>query len=285
MDAAVMATPGSDAAVADGAPAILDSAPADVFGGIVTLAMFESGSNPCGLAYDHVAGRVWVYPCFGADILGFLPDSTASTPAARGGEMADDVDVDIAPKAFMLGQTLVAEGDLLFINGETAVADIHVVNKQNGMTSMLATAFGGAHVVGGAYHAGRNSFFLVQDRVPGAQDGNRVAEIDLTTGQVLGSFQTTPDFVVNFGDLDVCQSTGHLFVVSSAERTIAEFTTQGTLVNKHPLPAGVTGAAGIDMNNSTGEAWIAGTNGTVWRLSVPCGPYGSSVGGALSSDR
>ncbi len=268
---ASIASPSMDAQGLDAASR--DAATPDAFGEIATQKMFNSGTNPCGMAYDHVANQVWVYPCFGAQIFGFLPDGTASAPAPRGGETADDVDVDIAPKAFTLGQTKVSEGDLLFINGEVGTTEIHAINKSSGSVGNLATVFGNSHVVGGAYHAARNSFFLVQDKVPGLQNGNRVAEVDVITGQVIDSFQTTPNFVVNFGDLDVCQSTGHLFLVSSDETTVAEYTPSGMFLNKYPLPINVKGAAGVGFDDPTGHAWISGTDGTVWQLSMPCPAY------------
>lgn len=261
----------------DGAPLdalgpAADGASPDAFAGIVTQGMFSSNSNPCGLAFDHTENKVWVYPCNGTTLLGFLPDGTPSTPLARGGEVANDVDVDVAPSAFMLGEIAVSQGDVLFINGETETTEIYVINKTSGASDSFAVKFGNSHVVGGAYHAARNTFFLVQDKVPGGENGNRIAEIDVATGEVILSFQTTPNFVVNYGDLDVCQTTGNLLVVSSDENAVAEFGPTGTFLRKHPLPAGVTGSAGIDINDATGEAWISGTNGAVRRLSVPCPP-------------
>jgi hypothetical protein len=247
-----------------------DASRPDAFLQIATQATFASGVQPCGLAYDHVDGRVWVYPCFGAQVLGFKPDGTATTPAPRGGEMANDVDVDVAAKAFTLNQAQVSAGDLLFINGETGPTEIHVIDKVGVTVGTLSTAFGNSHVVGGAYHVARNTFFLVQDKVPGGENGNRVAEINLVTGQVLNSFQTTPNFIVDYGDLEVCQSTGHLFLVSSDEPTVAEFTPAGMFLNEYPLPAGVTGATGIGFDDATGNAWVSGTSGAVWQLSMPC---------------
>jgi hypothetical protein len=139
---------------------------------------------------------------------------------------------------------------------------------------VLTTVFGNSHVVGGAFHPQRGTIFLVQDRVAGAVDGNRIAEIDPETGAVVATFQTTPAFVVNYGDLDVCPSTGHLLVVSSDEATIAEFTPAGTLIAEHPLPDGVTALSGIGIDDSTGDAWVSDTSGIVRRIvGLPCGPF------------
>lgn len=44
------------------------------------------------------------------------------------------------------------------------------------------------------------------------------------TGAVVASFSTMPAFDVNYGDLDICTSSGRLFLVSSNEMTVAEMT-------------------------------------------------------------
>jgi len=98
-----------------------------------------------------------------------------------------------------------------------------------------------------------------------------VAEVDPDTGTVLNTFAIGALFDVNFGDLDVCSATGHLFVVSSAEDRISELTPDGSLVGYHPLPTGVSSLSGIAIAATTGYVWVSGTGGTVWELSgFPC---------------
>lgn len=90
------------------------------------------------------------------------------------------------------------------------------------------------------------------------------------TGTVLASFSTLPDFNVNFGDLEICPETGNLFLVSSTETTLAEFTPAGVLVAEYPLPATVTGLSGLGLATG-GQAWVTSTDGTVLRIDgVPC---------------
>lgn len=249
-----------------------DAGPTDVM--IVEAEQFASGVSPCGLGFDHIAARIWLIPCSSTTINSYLTDGTLDTMIPIAGETPNDVDIDIAPEAFSLTTTVVPEGALLFINGETGVAEIYELDKAGtGTTATLTTEFGASHVVGGAFHSATDTFFLVQDRQVAGEAGNRVEEVDPVTGLILGGFQTTPQFSVNFGDLDVCQSTGNLFVVSSDESTIAEFDVLGNLIDAYSLPAGVSGAAGIDFDDLTGNAWVSGTNGTVWRLSgLPCPP-------------
>ncbi len=227
----------------------------------------------CGVAYDPGAGGVWVYPCFGADIQRYSPTGTYLGAVARPGESANDVDLEIAPTGLQLGATQVPQGALLFINGETGVAEIYALDATTGaVLGSLVTAFGNSHVVGGAYHSGRSTFFLLQDQLPSGGNGNRIAEIDPVSGAVLQSFTTMPSIDVSYGDLDVCASTGNLFVVSSLSASMVEFTPTGGFVAAHALPGTVTEPAGLAVGGGGGELWAGGPVGLVWRMSgPPCG--------------
>lgn len=245
---------------------------------IVTLDSFnptEVGSL-CGIGFD--AGVIWVHDCSGASIHSYATDGTFLASIPRQGESANDVDLDIAPETLTLGTTTVPAGAVLFINGESGPAEIYALDKDTGdLIATLETSFGVSHVVGGAYHPLRDTFFLVQDLVPGVDDENRIAEIDPATGAVMNTFQITATFSVNYGDIEVSNSTGNLFVVSSNESGIGEFTPTGDFVQVHALPSGVTSLSGIALDCATHEAWVSGTGGDVWRLgSVPCTSYMSA---------
>lgn len=233
-------------------------------------------SSNCGLGFDSSAGQVWVHGCFGADVQRYSPTGDALPSVPRGGESANDVDVEVSAQPFTLGSTVLPSDTLLFINGETGPAEIYAIDKATGaILSSLNTAFGVSHVVGGAYHRIRQTLFLVQDLVPAAADRNRIAEVDPISGSVVNTFQITSTFSVNFGDLEVCNSTGNLIVASSDESRLAEYTPTGTLVQYHPLPVGVSSLSGIGIDETTGDIWVASSasGGDVWRLSGgPCAP-------------
>ena len=231
-------------------------------------------SDNCGLGFDSSANEVWIHGCSGLDVQRYSATGTLLSSVPRGGESANDVDVELTSTAFTLASTVIPANSLLFINGETGPADIYALDKTTGaVLATLNTTFGVSHVVGGAHHRSRQTLFLVQDLVPGVADENRIAEIDPISGSVLNTFQITSTFSVNFGDLEVCNSTGNLVVVSSAESRIAEYTPTGTLVQYYPLPVGVSSLAGIGIDESTGNLWVASSagGGDVWRLSGgPC---------------
>lgn len=260
-------------AAADAAIDSVVDAPIDAPVMITTLPVMPTGlGSLCAVAFDAVDGEVLVYPCSGADIYRRAPDGTALGTIGRPGEAANDVDMDVATAAFTLGTTEVPAGALLFGNGETDVMEVYVPEVSG--TAALVAQFGASHVVGLAQHAGRGTLFAVQDRVAGGTVGNVVAELDAVSGAVVGSFSTLPAFDVNYGDIDVCASTGNLFLVSSFETSVAEVTPTGTLVAKYSLPAEITGASGLALEgDAAGSAWISDTGGGLWRISgLPCPP-------------
>src|SRR5690606_21807273 len=96
---------------------------------------------------------------------------------------------------------------------------------------------------------------------------NTVAEVNPATGEIIDSFRPIEQgYSVNFGDMDVSAASRNLFIVSSAESTIAEFTPDGAFVRELPLPLPGTGLAGIGLIDGTGEAWVSSTGGVIYRL-------------------
>jgi hypothetical protein len=243
---------------------------------VVEEVSFPSGSSPCGLAFDERTETVYVIQCFGADILTFSADGTPGPTLARPAEPADDVDLDIAPADFLLGTYPVNAGALLFHNGESGVVETYVVDTtDSNILASLTTTFGASHVVGGSYDSVSGNLVYIQDKNVSAPNGNAIAQVNAQTGAFIDVSPTLPAFQINYGDVDVCQSTGNRFAVSSDETTVAEFTSAGVLVGEYAFPATVSGASGIDFDDSTGEAWIAAFTGQIWRVDgLPCPPLG-----------
>jgi hypothetical protein len=191
------------------------------------------------------------------------------------GGIANDVDIEIAPVSFQIRENTYPKGQLLFINGESGTADIYVIDNFTGaVLDTLQTQFGASHVVGGAYHHSRQTFFLVQDNVPNPEMRNRIAEINPINGDTIQIFQTTEasnNFSVSFGDLDI-STNDHLYVVSSIQDSIAEFTPEGTFVQAHKIPTGVGVLSALAIDCSAGEAWVTSSqSGNVYHLgNFPC---------------
>jgi outer membrane protein assembly factor BamB len=211
--------------------------------------------------------RIWVYGGGERDLHSYTDSGTFLASYEAPGENANDVDLEVAAESLVVAGVVVPAGTLLFVNGETGPAEIYALDATTGtVLATLSTAFGVGHVVGGGYHPGRRTFFLVQDNQPPAPQANLVAEIDLSSGQVLNTFSLAGTFSVYYGDLEVCAATGNLLIVSSSEPHMAEFSAAGRLVRYRQLPQGVTSLSGIGIDDGRREAWVSSTGGTVWRL-------------------
>jgi sugar lactone lactonase YvrE len=81
---------------------------------------------------------------------------------------------------------------------------------------------------------------------------------------------STGDFAVSFGDLDVCNATGEIFVVSSIQNTVAIFAPTGERTGTYGLPADVATPSGLSLT-SEGNAYLSSTSGSVFQVSgLPC---------------
>lgn len=235
---------------------------------LIVLGDFSPGVGTLVSAgYSAASDSVWVYGDFNADLRNYSRSGTFLASRARPGESANDADVAFASTALTLGTTAVPAGTLLFVNGESGPADVYALDPATGtVLGSLTTAFGVSHVIGGAFHAGRGTLFLAADKLDTATP-NTIAEIDPLTGAVLNTFGTgSADFTINFADLEVDQTTGHLFLVSSDETRMRELTPTGTVVRDWLLPAGVNSLSGLGIDEARGEFWVSSTAGTVWRL-------------------
>jgi len=246
----------------------------------------------CGATHD---GAIWAYACFGTTLDSYDTAGTYLGSVPRPGGAANDVDLDTAVEPMTLAGVSVPAGSLLYFDGESGVTEVYAVDPVTGaVLATLTTAFGSSHVVGGAHHPGRDTLFLLQDGVPGNVIGNRVAEVDPDSGAILGEFSTIASgFDINFGDLDVGAITGNLYIASSSEGSIAEFTPGGVLVRELQLPSGVNGLSAISVDDATGRAWVASSSGVVWHLGgvvrigaafcAPANPNSTGVPGSIGA--
>jgi DNA-binding beta-propeller fold protein YncE len=265
--------------------AALLSIAAASFGQLNILTQFDPSNTggTCGIAYNAPDGEIMVIGCSASVIDRYAEDGTFLSSADVVGEGANDVDIDMSPADLVMNGTFVAQGQLLLVNGESGVAEIYAIDEvTNEVIDTLPTGFGASHVVGGSYHPQRGTFFLVQDKVPGGFQANRIAEVDVTTGDTLQTFSTMPEFQVDYGDLDISPVSGHLFVVSSDESTIAEFTPDGAFVTEHVLPSGVSSLSGIALDNDLQGAWVCSTSGVVFKLgNFPVGTFDQVAAGSF----
>ncbi|MEO1131678.1 MAG: hypothetical protein AAFX40_03115 [Cyanobacteria bacterium J06639_1] len=237
---------------------------------LVELSSFQVGNRSVALGFDTSTETIWTYSSSAPELTQFSSAGDPSGSVTRPGESSDDFDLTFASETLNLGNTAIAPNTLLAINGETDLADIYAIDTETGaVLASLEANFGNSHVVGGDYHPDRDTFFLVQDRVPPSDsEPNVIAEIDSQDGSRLNSFSVLDvlsSYSVNFGDLAVGNN-GNLFVVSSIQSTVLELTPEGVFVREFALPAGVGSLSGIGFDRDRGSAWVVNTGNTVWQL-------------------
>ena len=216
------------------------------------------------MGFDPISGNVFVYPDFDTVIYEFTPAGAEVLPTIpRPGNSSNDFDLDFLPEATTIGGVSVPANSLLVLNGDDSPDKLHAINKDTG--TVLATvniAAAGLHV-GGSYHQGRQSLFIVNT-------ADTISEINPATGAVLNSFPVAPTgspaFGVNFGDVEVNQTTGNLFVVSDQQTRIRELTPTGEFVQDIDLGDLVSGMSGIAIDDTTGNIFLSSTNDCVYRL-------------------
>ncbi len=217
-------------------------------------------SQPVSLAVDEYRQLLYIYDGNSAEVQVRDRSGNLNEPMEWQGEGANDADLDVTPVAMSLNNVSLPQGTLLMFNGETGPTEVYAMDPENYVVlAQLNTSFGASHVVGGAYNPISETLFLLQDNVPGVINGNLVAEVDPNTGAVLSSFSIAnpnPFFNVSFGDLDVNNVTGNLYLVSSIDSRIAEFTRDGRLVRYLPLPAGPSNPSGIAINQGADRLWL-----------------------------
>lgn len=185
------------------------------------------------------------------------------------GEPTGNVDIEVSPESLQLAGNSVPQGMMLFINGQTAAAEIYAFNLDNGvLIAQLNTAVGNGDVVGGAYNPVTQTFFLLQQTQSGTGDPV-ISEVDPLTGAVLSQITgvfTGLDYDVTNGDLDVNNKTGTLYIVSSTENSILEVTTSGQIVRLIPLPATLQDPSGLAISAKTEQIWVSANNSDIYEL-------------------
>jgi len=213
------------------------------------------------VAYDPLTGSVYAYANFAASINQYTPGGSFLGSLPRPGVSSNDFDMDFAPVSLTVGGSSVPANSLLVVNGEQNPPTLFAVNKTTGATlgtQIISTA---SSLVGGSYSAPRGSYFVV-DYV-----SETISEINAANGSLLSSFVNPAGFDTFYGDIEVSQTTGNLYLVSDQQNLIRVLTPAGALVADINVGAlGVSGMSGIALDDATGEAYLSSTNGTVYRL-------------------
>jgi outer membrane protein assembly factor BamB len=239
-------------------------------GGLGLVGSFDpiEGSSMNSIGYSAQTQEIFVHFNFNASIHVYAPDGmfvrTIPKPYAGG----NDDDMDVVNVPVNINGTTVPAGTLLIFENEPDPPRITAVDPADG-TVLAEQVFDGGAVgqwTGGAYSAARGTFFSAD------WSGDRIQELNGETGAILNDFTIAPpgspawDFF--YSDLDVLDSDGILYLVSDSQTTIRAMTPDGAWGGDFELaPFGISGMSGIAFDDSTGDAWISSTNGSVYHLS------------------
>ena len=186
------------------------------------------------------------------------------------GERTNNVDIEIASETMQLAGASIPQGSFLFINGETGTAEIYAFDTDTGvLLAQLNTTIGNGDVVGGAYNPTTQTFFLLQETQAATGDPI-VSEINPNSGAVLNQFSgafNALDFDVGFGDIDINNETGSLYIIGSAERGMLELNPNGSIVRVLAIPLDITSPSGLAINQTGDKIWLSSTSGNVFELS------------------
>ncbi len=235
----------------------------------------ESGSIN-SLGYDSVTEMVYVHTQGGITLDQYDRAGTFTGTVTKPFPGGNDDDIEFTDVAVTLAGVTVPAGTLFSIEHDNNPPRIYAVDASD--SSILATVNTDAGAVGswvgGAYSKARGTFFCID------WTGDRIQEIDPADGAVLNDFTVVPTgaipFDVFFGDVDVLDSDGYIYLVSSTQDRVRVLGTDGVWFGDLDLGVlGISGMSGIGFDDARSEAWIGSTNGTIYQFSgftgiVPC---------------
>jgi len=230
------------------------------------LGSFDSGlGSIVGIAIDPVSGNLFVYGEHATQMVEFDQSGTEVVPRIPvPGGSGNDFDLDFALEPLTIGGTSSPANSLLAVNGEANPGTLFALNKDDGVVGASLTLPTGTQPVGLAQHTGRDSLFLV------SWTTDELIEINPDNGQELNRFSInpsgSPSFDVFYGDVDVNQTTGNLFVVGSTQTKIRELTPTGKFVRDYDLSTLSLGEiSGIAIDDD-GNAWVSTRSGVVYHV-------------------
>jgi hypothetical protein len=257
-----------------GAPGVLanDSDPdTPIIGDTLEIvSQFSNGLGPiAAIGFDEFSQRIYSAANLNGQIQVNDRLSTLLGSFAMQGELSENIDIEIASEAFEMAGVLIPQGTVLIFNGQVGATEIYAYDEANGvLLAQLNTSFGSGDLAGGAYNPATNTFFLLQ-KDNGGPGVPANAEISPATGATLvihNSALDALDYDVGFGDIDINNQTGSLYVISSLELGIFELTASGGIVREILLPPLVSQASGLAVSEDGERFWVSSQDGNVYEL-------------------
>jgi YD repeat-containing protein len=225
---------------------------------------FDTGwNNTYALAFDPATGNLFAYVGSLTEIRELDPAGSEVLPRIPFPGVAPlSGDLDVVSEPLVIGGTFVPAGTLLVVNGSAKT--LFGIDRDTGaVLASVSLPVPFPSVLGGSYHAARNTMFLV--------DSATVFEMNPATGALLQSFPVqpagSPAYSLSHGDLEVDPLTGNLLMVNSGAMAIRELTPTGQFVRDQSIaPLNVGGLSGIAIDEATRHVWVSNTIGEVYEL-------------------
>ena len=259
----------------------------DDFGGegpFFVIDSFSAGGQQIAVAIDPTSGYLFSYNSFNTVINEITQGGAFVSSIPRPGVSANDFGLDFIPEPVNVGDTTVAPNTLLAFDGDNFPDAVFAINNATGVVISSQILPIDANLVGGTYHAARDTIFTVD-----FTGTDLIREINPANGAELNSFPASPGgapaFDVFFGGIDVIEASGNLLVVSDSQPVIRELTPDGVFVQDFDVSGlGISGMSGISVDDASDEFYITNTIGAIFRLGglddgeVPPPPPGNFLG-------
>jgi len=245
-----------------------------------TLDPTESGSlNAIG--YDSVSDLIYVHAQSAADYQSFDRAGTFVANVAKPAPGGNDDDIEFASVPVTINSVTVPAGTLFSTENDADPPRIFAVDVSDGSILATISTDPGAvgSWVGGAYSSARGTFFTLD------WTGDAVQEIDPADGSVLNSFSVVPTgatpFDVFFGDLDILDADGNIYIISSSQSRMRIMSPDGAWLGDTDFtPLGLLGGlSGIAFDDARGEIWMSSTGGFIYHIGniTPVTPCSSDL--------
>ncbi len=243
------------------------------------------------IGYDPITQTIFAHDQGGAEYEQYDRSGTFLGTVAKPFAGGNDDDIEFVDQAITISGVSVPAGSLLSIENENDPPRIIAVATSD--SSVLAQVDSDGSLigqwVGGAYSKATGTFFCVD------WTGDEIQEVNPADGSVIKEFPVTPtgatSFDIFFGDIDILDADGLIYIVSSSQNRIRVMSTDGVWFGDLDVESfGISTMSGIGFDDARGEAWISGTNGIIYQLSgftgiEPCeGDLGDDFGNFFVRD-
>jgi len=247
-------------------------------------------NRQAGIAVSPATGNLFVHARNEVPVRELTTDGVEVSQFDHPSDALNTMGMEFTSAPLNLGGVDVPAGTLLFVDGDVDPPMLFALDETDGkvLASVELTAIG-EPVTGVAHHPGRGTLLLISSV-------GTIHEVDAADGTIISSFSGAPAgspafSFAGFGGMEVNETTGNLYVVSSPQVMVRELTASGQFVQdfdlSHHGPANHSDQAtlaDIAIDNATGDLWLLDESEAVYKFSpLATGSFGELTVGAAST--